>query len=202
MTRPGPLWLLLAAPLWCTPTLAPSAAHTGEDEAERSVFSTLDHDTDAARRVAAAGAVLSSVLSYDAVEAILRQADLLEQEDRWLKPIKPMLLQGWWDGDGGPRRRAERGLLSTGANASDGLTQLVRLFMLRRTASVDVVRQAVGGDDTLATLLELGVLYYPATAVSAAADSSTAAGQGTAALAAGENSSQLLASAVQLFPLR
>ena len=130
-------------------------------------------DDSVASRVATAGLRLSDVLRYDAVEGILRSAGLLEVEDLWLKPNKPMLLQGWWDGKG-----TQRGLLLTGANASDPLTQLVRLFMLRRSTHADVVCDAVGGNDTLSVLLELGVLYPV------------------------PGSPQLLASSVQLFPLR
>lgn len=133
-------------------------------------------------RVAAAGLKLSSVLRYDAVESILRHAGLLEPADIWLKPNKPMLLQGWWDASG---REPHRGLLSTGSNASDPLTQLVRLFMLRRAVQIDTIRDAVGGNDTLAVLLELGVLYPAPTEIGSAS-----------------GNQQLFASSVQLFPLR
>jgi hypothetical protein len=158
---------------------AGSRLHTcmSDDDAERTVFSGATDDSTVSR-VTAAGLKLSSVLRYDAVEATLRQAGLLEPDDKWLKPNKPMLLQGWWDSN---RRATQRGLLSTGSNASDPLTQLVRLFILRRTVPLDTVRNAVGGNDTLAVLLELGVLY-PTPAES-------------------PSGQQLVASSVQLFPL-
>lgn len=197
------LWLLLVSVLrWSPGAPARTTSYTGADDAaERAVFSSTSgvafnydgtfhepapgeeragSDDSVASRVATAGLRLSSVLRYDAVEGILRSADLLEAEDLWVKPNKPMLLQGWWDDKG-----AQRGLLRTGANASDPLTQLVRLFMLRRSAHADVVRDAVGGNDTLNVLLELGVLY-PVSDIAGVKSGNP----------------QLLASSVQLFPLR
>eukprot|EP01043_Picozoa_sp_COSAG02_P079948 COSAG02_NODE_18764_length_920_cov_1.322777_1_plen_265_part_10 len=169
------VWFLLRVPA----AGSTSRSYMSDDDAERTVFSGATDDS-VVSRVAAAGLKLSSVLRYDAVEASLRQAGLLEPADKWLKPNKPMLLQGWWDGDDNGRG-TRRGLLSTDSNASDPLTQLVRLFILRRTVHINTVRYAVGGNDTLAVLLDLGVLYpTPVESTS---------GQ------------QLLASSVQLFPL-
>jgi hypothetical protein len=189
--RKVPMLLLLGC-MWCSPGVpAGSRSYISDDDAERRVFSGPDSTVDDATdddslvlRVAAAGLKLSSVLRYDAVEAILRQAGLLEPDDKWLKPNKPMLLQGWWDGDDNGRG-TRRGLLSTDSNASDPLTQLVRLFILRRTVHINTVRYAVGGDDTLAVLLELGVLY-----------------SAPAAIGSTSGDQELLASSVQLFPLR
>lgn len=159
-----------------------------DDVAERNVFSfsaaeeSSDIHDSVNSLVAQAGLRLSSIFKYDAVNRILREAELLGSEDLWLKPNKPMLLQGWWDEN---EHRNGRGLSSKGPNASDSLTQLVRLFMLRRPVQADIIRGAVGGNEIFGALLKLGVLYP------VPMDSTPKRGN-----------SQLLASSVQLFPLR
>lgn len=178
MQPPGLVLVLALSSLgvFCRPPgSCTAAAHAGDNEAERRVFSTasasalLEDESGTADAVRDLGQTLSAVLTHEAVEATLRRAELLEPVDRWFKPIKPVLLQEWWDGRGNGQGLAE-------PDTSDPLKLLVRLFVLRRTVLRPVLQAALGSA-SLTTLIQLGVLYPTGPA-------------------------EQLASAVQLFPLR